>query len=597
MTPAGKTETVKADGFTDDYLYDGTSYTKIGTRREWGSTIVFFGLSDGKPGKNGTNTIDSNDTGREVQVAFYDPLRSMQGCAWNATCQSNPGAACPSSITYLGWDPVQGGNECNIGSGTQWVDLAPGALQAEVRPLFWNPDWQEPTCVNQGCSDPGKKAMKGDVLYTQRLRFVSTHVAEMQMTVKNLSDLDHPATSQEFPTVYAVFGAAGTANLNVLLDSQGKQVPIDIPANDGFFYKNFESPGGWAALQNGSLEYGVGLYTEARLTGFQGWQAAGVFNNFRPQMSFGIPPFGTVRARAYLILGSWSTIAAEAASLDANLPPFGALESPKPESLASGSLQVSGWVLDNKAVGTVSLLLDGQAVAALGVDGVRPDVCKVYPGYTMCDTVGFSGSVPLSGVSPCPHLVEALATDTDGNGRVIGRARVFVNGAVVCTSDSECDDGDPCTQDTCAGASGCLHATVPCLPPTHPVYRYYASAGEDADHMFGTEPGAPAGYAAEGQHFQLFDGPAPGLVALHQLYCAPCFDHMQSLDPSEGAPAFSAETVLGYCASAPLPEAPNELKRLYSASASDHFVSSSPAEWALAQAGGYALEGTLCYVP
>jgi hypothetical protein len=118
QSPAGAVETTTVDGFTDDYLYDGTHFTKVGTRREWGATLVFFGQDDGKPGTNGTNVIDGNDTGREVQIALYDPDRIVQACAWNASCQSNPGAACqPASITWLGWDPVQGGNECNVGSG------------------------------------------------------------------------------------------------------------------------------------------------------------------------------------------------------------------------------------------------------------------------------------------------------------------------------------------------------------------------------------------------------------------------------------------------------------------------------------------------
>ena len=597
LSPAGPAETVKEGGFTDDYVHDPTSYIKVGTRREWGSTIVFFGLAKGKPGMNTTNTIDANDTGREVQIALYDPLRAMQGCAWNATCQSNPGAACPSSITYLGWDPVQGGNECNIGSGTEWINVAPGILEAGVRPLFWNPDWKEPTCANGGCSDPGKKAMKSDVSYTQRLRFVATHVVEMKMTVENLSDLDHPATGQEFPTLYAVYGAGGTADLKVLLDSNGQQIIVDGPGNDGFYFKNFTSPGGWVALQNASKDYGVGIYYENRLTGFQGWQKLGVFNNVRSQFSFALPAFGKVKARAYLILGAFGTIASEAAALDAKLPPFGALDAPKMDAAVSGTLHVTGWALDNKGIASLALRRDGVQVASLPLNTQRPDVCQVYPGYTMCNQVGFEADVPLGDWSPCPHLLEIAASDTDGNVRVVARVRVFANGAPGCGKDADCDDGDPCTMDTCAGAAGCQHEKLPCLPGTHPIYRFYGNKGGDSDHMFKSDTTAPAGYAFEGQHFTLFDGPAPGLVALHQLYCSGCFDHLQSLDGNEGAPAYQDEGVLGYCAANPIPEASKELRRLYSVAASDHFVSTSQQEWSEAQALGYVPEGTLCYVP
>ncbi len=366
MVPAGKVEKTTANGFTDDYLYDGTDLLKIGTRREWGSTVIFFGMGGGSPGMNTTNVIDAHDTGREVQVAFYDPDRILQGCAHNATCQTQPGSSCPGSITYLGWNPVQGGNECNIGSGTEWVDAQPGLLEAGVQPKFWNPDWQLADCSNGGCSDPAKKNLVSDVFYTQRLRFVSTHVVEMKMTVENLSDIDHAPTHQEFPTLYATYGYQNTPNLKVLLDSQGNTIPIDIPANDGFFHKIFDSPGGWAALQNTNLDYGVGLYYENRITGFQGWQKAGVFNNFRSLFSFGIPGKGTVNARAYIVLGSYETIAGLIADLDGSLPPFGVLDSPAADAPVDGTVNVSGWVLDNKGVSKLTLLVEpGQKTVTM----------------------------------------------------------------------------------------------------------------------------------------------------------------------------------------------------------------------------------------
>ncbi len=116
LEPRGATETTTVDRFTDDYLYSPAGEFKIGTRREWGSTVVFFGRADGSPGINETNTIDANDTGRELQVALYDYERRRQGCAWNASCEEGVVDGCGNEITFLGWNPVQGGNECEQGS-------------------------------------------------------------------------------------------------------------------------------------------------------------------------------------------------------------------------------------------------------------------------------------------------------------------------------------------------------------------------------------------------------------------------------------------------------------------------------------------------
>ena len=233
-------ETTSVNGFTDDYVYNQSGTIKLGSRREWGGTIIFFGMTNGSAGSNNTNTIDANDTGREVQIAFYDPDRHMQDCAWNASCASTA-TNCPFSITYLGWNPVQGGNRCNNGSGVDSVDLAAGQATVTTTPLFWNPNWDRADCVDAACSDAGLNMRRSDVRVIQRMRFVRTHVAELDYTVINLADIDHRATAQELPTVYTGNGNQGP-DLWRLFNSTGTEIAIDTPGNDGFFYENSPAP-------------------------------------------------------------------------------------------------------------------------------------------------------------------------------------------------------------------------------------------------------------------------------------------------------------------------------------------------------------------
>jgi hypothetical protein len=420
-------ESTTINGFTDDYVYNAASTLKIGTRQEWGGTIVFFGMGTGSPGMNGTNAIDANDTGREVQVAFYDPDRRMQDCAWNASCAS-AATNCPASITYLGWNPVQGGNRCNNGSGVEAVDLADGAINITTDPLFWNPNWDRADCVDEACGNPSLNTRRSDVRVIQRVRFVRSHVVELDYTVINLEALDHRATAHELPTVYTANGEGGP-DLWRLFNSAGTEIAIDTPGNDGFYYENFTSPGGWATMQNDDLDYGVGLYTENRLTGFQGWQNRGLpFNNFRPGFSFAIPPYGQIRARSYLILGSLATVGAEAQWLDAHLPPFGVLDAPVADAEVSGTVALHGWALDNKGVAAIELVIDGGAPIPLTYGASRPDVCAVWPGYAGCSDVGYSGSFDAGALAPaeCGHVLEINAIDGDGNQRIIARRRVYV---------------------------------------------------------------------------------------------------------------------------------------------------------------------------
>ena len=426
----GKYETTRVNGFNDDYLYNVSNYTKVGVRREWGGSVIFFGLvGDGKPGINPSNTIDANDTGREVQVAFYDPDRAMQNCAYNASCATTP-SSCQNSITFLGWDPVQGGNRCNVGSGVESVSYSGGVLSVSTIPLFWNPDWDRSDCDSSGCNDSNKKNRKSDVRVIQRMRYITQHVIEIDYTVENLSDLEHRATYQEMPTMYTSNGKNGTQDLYKLFDSQGNVVRIDVPAGgDGFNYKNFQSPDGWVAMQNGDVNYGVGIYYENKVKDFQGWQLRSLpFNNVRALFNFGIPARGNVRARAYLSLGNLDTIKAEFASLDSKLGPFGSFDVPANDSKVSGDTTIYGWALDNKGVSSVYAVIDGKITAPLTYGTSRPDVCKVWPGYNGCSTdkVGFSGSYDFSKLSKCPHLIEVYAVDGDNNIRKIGSKRVYV---------------------------------------------------------------------------------------------------------------------------------------------------------------------------
>ena len=426
---SGRQETTTVNGYTDAYLYDATDYMKIGVREDWGGSVVFFGLTDGSSGTNSSNTIDGNDTGREVQVALYDADRLMQGCAWDASCQI-AATTCPNSITYLGWNPVQGGNRCNNGSGVDAVvATSDGGLSVVTTPLHWNPDWEASDCTSDGCNDRSTASLRSEVQLTQTLRFARTHVVELRYSATETGGMDHAWTYHEMPTVYASNGTAGPDLWRLRL-SDGTNVTIDTPGNDGFYYENVTSPDPWVTLQNDGSDYGVGILYENGVTAFQGWQQRSLpFNNVRALFPFEIPAWTTVNARAYLLIGSFDTIRSEASTVMATLAPFGVLDTPSDGESVAGSLSLSGWALDNRGVTRVAARIDESVKVALAYGAARPDVCLAWPGYPGCDYVGYSGSVDLGAVddgSGCPHLVEIIATDADGNSRTVDRALVTV---------------------------------------------------------------------------------------------------------------------------------------------------------------------------
>lgn len=422
---SGRTESVVGGGFRDEYLYDATGAVKLGIRREWGGSVIFFGLSGSGPGTNGTNTIDANDTGREVQVALYDPDRTVQGCSWDASCATSP--TCPLQIRYLGWNPVQGGNRCNVGSPIERVRAGEGALVASTVPLQWNPDWEARDCTSDSCGLSGPSSRPAsDVRLTQTVRFVGPRIAEIRYTVENLADVAHAATLQEMPTMYTANGRGGP-DLWRLMDPDGTQIPIDTPSGgDGFFFENFSATGPWVSLQNDDLSYGVAILYENGLREFQGWQQRSLpFNNVRSRIVFGLPARGVVHARAYLLLGSFATNRTDAASLLATLPPFGVLDAPAAE-VGSGEIAIFGWALDNRGVVSIEARIDESVVVPLSYGSARPDVCTAWPGYPGCPNVGFAGSHDFGPPRECPHLVEIVATDGDGNRRTIAERLITV---------------------------------------------------------------------------------------------------------------------------------------------------------------------------
>jgi hypothetical protein len=413
--------TQKSGAFTDVLLKSPTDYIRVGARLDWGGTIVFFGLA----ANPASNVIDANDTGRELQIALYDPTRAMQGCAHNASCPQN---ACPSSITFLGWNPVQGGDECNHGAPVKSHGQAGDALRLVVQPVQWNPDWDAPDCRKSACPAQG---IAVQVTYTFELRFVREHVVEVMTEVQSQETFSHPATGQEFPTLYVSHGKGGP-DLPLLLDGAGAAVSLATPGNDGFYYGNFTSPRPYVSWQDAAKSYGVGLGHDQGITAFQGWRGDGAtapyFHNVRAQLAFGLAAGGTVRGLSYLALGGFATVKSELEAVLAKRPPFGTLDTPpagKDVPVAIGSpLAVAGWVLDTAAIATVRAEIDGKLAATLPVGAARPDVCAVYPAYGGCPKVGFSGQVPTAGLSPCPHHLALIAEDGDGNKSLLGERRL-----------------------------------------------------------------------------------------------------------------------------------------------------------------------------
>jgi hypothetical protein len=116
--------------------------------------------------------------------------------------------------------------------------------------------------------------------------------------------------------------------------------------------------------------------------------------------------------------------------------PFGQFETPTDNSTVSGSIPVTGWVLDDIGVQNVQIFRESQDSQvyigdAVFVEGARPDVEQTYPGYPMNYKAGW-GYMLLTNFLPGGNgtfTLHAVATDAEGNTTTLGSKTIIVDNA------------------------------------------------------------------------------------------------------------------------------------------------------------------------
>ncbi|NIM16544.1 MAG: hypothetical protein GTO45_31410 [Candidatus Aminicenantes bacterium] len=117
--------------------------------------------------------------------------------------------------------------------------------------------------------------------------------------------------------------------------------------------------------------------------------------------------------------------------------PFGVFATPVEGALTSGSIPVTGWALDDIGVQCVEIFREeGKSLIYIGdavfVDGARPDVEQVYPGYPMNYKAGW-GYMMLTNFLPGggngTFKIHAIATDLEGNQVTLGTKTIICDNA------------------------------------------------------------------------------------------------------------------------------------------------------------------------
>lgn len=406
--PAGQAATVPSPSVQTSqvgsvlYLLStaGGHTARIGLDTAWGGAIVEASF-------DGVNYVNAHDPGREVQSSVYDGAATYDSCS--------------GCTGVWGWNPVQGGDRYAHGSGALASTVGPDNLYVKAQPLQWNPD-------NYGGGS--RKPVPSDVVLEETVSVVSGAplAFHVDYQIQYLGTDQHYNTRQELP---AVFTVAPTGMLTYYGGTQPwtgaalsqSQVPA-LPSSTPILY----APEQWAAFTDASGK-GLAVYVPGQypyvsassLPVGSGGPNGNAYSYLHPFTSLTIGPGSVFHGSLYLIPGDVIQARSVVYALHGTLPasdvfaPIGNVEAPAANAVVQGkSARVSGWAVDNVAVGDVEVLLDGATLGHPGLTIKRPDVVAAYPNLAPLLS-GWALRFDSTAYANGAHVVTVRVTDTSGN--------------------------------------------------------------------------------------------------------------------------------------------------------------------------------------
>jgi hypothetical protein len=147
----------------------------VGLLTSWGGTIVEASL-------NGTNYVNSNDPGRQLQVSLWDGDADY--------------------VNSWGYNPVQAGDRYFDGSPVLGQTIGPESIYIKTQPIQWAPE-----SFGGGPGNP----ILGDAYVEQWLTPVPNRgrAFKVHYKITHFGTDTHTNTFQELPVVYVNRGFAG----------------------------------------------------------------------------------------------------------------------------------------------------------------------------------------------------------------------------------------------------------------------------------------------------------------------------------------------------------------------------------------------------
>ncbi|UUX94134.1 Ig-like domain-containing protein [Aquabacterium sp. J223] len=353
-------------------------------------------------GVAGRNVVNADDTGRGVQFALYDGAGPYDNCA-----------GCSGQ---WGWNPVQGGNRANVGSPVTSWSVQNRTLTITTKGRQWSGTDDDQITIEQAVTAVDNEPFAFRVAF--RIAYSGTQ--------------DRVIAMQELPAAYAgsayrtLIGYSGSAPWTSGALSTGALPPM--AAASSF---SMAAPERWFSLVDGT-GHGLTLYApgaDATVRGFATADTAFA----RLDQPLSLVAGQVLSGHYFLIVGDHRAARdtvyrlraqQENQTLDLTAP-VSVVDTPAATATVSGMAHVSGWSVDDRAVASVEVRLDGQRLgdAALGI--ARPDVQAAVPGAP--GDAGFGFNFDSRSWPNGAHVLQVKVTDHRGNAAVRQRTVQIAN--------------------------------------------------------------------------------------------------------------------------------------------------------------------------
>ena len=109
-------------------------------------------------------------------------------------------------------------------------------------------------------------------------------------------------------------------------------------------------------------------------------------------------------------------------------PPFGHFATPGDGAVVSGSIPVTGWVLDDIDMARVEIYAGGNYIGnAVFSENARPDVEEAFPGYPKNHLAGWGYMLLTNPLPDSTYTIDALAVDNTGHQVMLGSRTITID--------------------------------------------------------------------------------------------------------------------------------------------------------------------------